>query len=270
MRASSVIGIAVASALAGFAPAQTVVTFDKGPEGWSINGFDEPTPTGGNPGARLHWDDFIDNFWVELRNDSNPAFIGDYTARGPVTLSVDVQVNYIRFFGTDVSRDLVLELRDYDNAGKYPWVSVWTVLGNLEGGMDWTTFSATIKDPNSEELPDGWGGTGDENEFGEPRLPANRSFRDVLESVDQIVFTTATPGYFYGFTNFNLSVDNVSVLPVGDCAADFDGDGFVTGIDYDLYVQAFEGGDMSADFDGDGFLTGIDFDLYVLAYEKGC
>lgn len=55
-----------------------------------------------------------------------------------------------------------------------------------------------------------------------------------------------------------------------DCAADFDGDGFVTGIDYDLFVTAFENGDMSADFDGDGFLTGIDFDRYVLAFEEGC
>lgn len=54
------------------------------------------------------------------------------------------------------------------------------------------------------------------------------------------------------------------------CAADFDGDGFVTGIDFDLYVAAFESGDLSSDFDGDGFITGIDFDLYVVAFEAGC
>lgn len=54
------------------------------------------------------------------------------------------------------------------------------------------------------------------------------------------------------------------------CLADFDCDGFVSGIDYDLYVSAFESGDISADFDGDGFITGIDFDLYVLAFEAGC
>ena len=54
------------------------------------------------------------------------------------------------------------------------------------------------------------------------------------------------------------------------CPADFDGDGFVTGIDYDLYVAAFEEGSSAADFDGDGFITGIDFDLYVAAFEKGC
>ena len=57
---------------------------------------------------------------------------------------------------------------------------------------------------------------------------------------------------------------------VAPCSADFDGDGFVTGLDYDLYVQAFESGETTADFDGDGFITGSDFDQYVVAYEAGC
>lgn len=54
------------------------------------------------------------------------------------------------------------------------------------------------------------------------------------------------------------------------CPADFDGDGFVSGVDFDLYVNAFESGDAAADFDGDGFVSGIDFDLFVAAFEKGC
>lgn len=54
------------------------------------------------------------------------------------------------------------------------------------------------------------------------------------------------------------------------CAADFDADGFVSGVDFDLYVQAFEAGDFAADFDGDGFLTGVDFDMYVQAFDGGC
>lgn len=55
-----------------------------------------------------------------------------------------------------------------------------------------------------------------------------------------------------------------------DCPADFDNDGFVTGVDYDTFVAAFEAGLASADFDGDGFITGVDFDSYVAAYEAGC
>jgi hypothetical protein len=54
------------------------------------------------------------------------------------------------------------------------------------------------------------------------------------------------------------------------CLADFDSDGFVTGADFDLYVQSFEAGDITSDFDGDGFVTGLDFDAYVVAYEAGC
>lgn len=54
------------------------------------------------------------------------------------------------------------------------------------------------------------------------------------------------------------------------CPADFDGDNFVTGADYDRFVRAFEAGYISADFDHDGFVTGVDFDAYVQAFEGGC
>ncbi len=54
------------------------------------------------------------------------------------------------------------------------------------------------------------------------------------------------------------------------CPADFNGDGFVTGDDFDAFVIEFEAGNISADFDADGFVTGDDFDAYVLAFEVGC
>mgnify|MGYP001380004009 CR=1 FL=1 len=54
------------------------------------------------------------------------------------------------------------------------------------------------------------------------------------------------------------------------CPSDFNGDGFVTGDDFDAYVAAFELGDIAADFDHDGFVTGDDFDAYVAAFEAGC
>ena len=60
------------------------------------------------------------------------------------------------------------------------------------------------------------------------------------------------------------------VFTIDFCTADFDGDGFVSGIDFDLYVAAFEAGESTSDFDGDGFTTGIDFDMYVQAFEAGC
>lgn len=57
---------------------------------------------------------------------------------------------------------------------------------------------------------------------------------------------------------------------VTGCPADFDGDGFVSGVDFDLFVQAFEAGDAEADFNGDGFVSGVDFDEYVVSFETSC
>ena len=63
---------------------------------------------------------------------------------------------------------------------------------------------------------------------------------------------------------FQLLGDGIS------CPADFDGDGFLTGVDFDEFIIAFEAGEMTSDFDRDGFVTGSDFDAYVVAFEQGC
>ncbi len=69
-----------------------------------------------------------------------------------------------------------------------------------------------------------------------------------------------------------LDSDNNEILNTCEdrCPSDFNGDGFVTGDDFDLYVVAFEAGSIGADIDRDGFVTGDDFDAYVLAFETGC
>jgi hypothetical protein len=54
------------------------------------------------------------------------------------------------------------------------------------------------------------------------------------------------------------------------CAADFNHDGFVDGIDYDQFNNAFESGDLSADYNGDGFVDGIDYDMFNNDFESGC
>lgn len=59
-------------------------------------------------------------------------------------------------------------------------------------------------------------------------------------------------------------------IPPVLCPSDYDGDGFVTGEDFDDYVAAFEAGDILADFDHDTFVTGEDFDAFVVAFESGC
>jgi hypothetical protein len=197
-------------------PNAAQVGFENGAEGWSLNGWDTVTPTGGNPDARLHWDNFVDTFGMSARTDSHAAFVGDYTAKGPVQLSIDFQVEFIQFFGTPVSRDLVVILFDDDSFGGAPPAAVWTQIGTLDGnGMDWTTFRASVTDVMSDELPAGWNGAGDEDPVTfEPILPAGRTWTNVLQGIDRIEFTTFVPGWFFGFTFFNLSIDNVSIAPV--------------------------------------------------------
>jgi hypothetical protein len=214
--------VAGPTALAG------TTTFDNGTEGWGVffaneNGLgDFVQPNGGNPGAHLQWV-MIETFGATLRNETNPDTIGDYSRFGaPVTLGVDIKVGSITFFGAEVERDIVVELVDYNPPGSdYPYVSVWYDLGeiSLARTSDWTRFEITV-DPSATALPPGWGGTGaDHPTTYEPVLPPDRTFASVLASVDEVRFTTFKPGYFYGFTNFDLHFDNVTVTPVPEPAS---------------------------------------------------
>jgi hypothetical protein len=212
-----ILGACLAAGLAAPALADTTTTFDNGLEGWSISGRTDINPTGGNPGANLHGV-LIDVFGADIRNNTNDAFLGDLSRYGTFELSIDIQVNSINFFGQEVSRDLVVELRDYTNSNGYPWTSVYYNLGILqaasEGQDGWMTYSVIIEDPSAAGLPAGWGGYGDETPLGDPILPADRTFASVLASVDEISFTTFVPGFFFGFTNFDIQVDNIAIRTV--------------------------------------------------------
>lgn len=202
---------------AGVASAQTTtVDFSNGAEGWSgptgIGGATTVETTGGNDGAYMRTE--FNDFGVTFRNDSNAAFLGDYTSAQSVTISIDVQVEYLNFFGQDVSRPWLVQLADVDGATDgYPYNSVWFLFDNISQANNpgWTTYSVTF-DPNSTALPDGWGGYGaeDPNTF-EPTLPAGVTFADVLAGVDEIQFTTLQPGFFFSFTDHTIGIDNISI-----------------------------------------------------------
>lgn len=86
------------------------------------------------------------------------------------------------------------------------------------------------------------------------------------------ILNTDGPSRIYCSTvsNDGLITDPSKVVLINPCAADFNHDGFVTGHDFDAYVNAFETGDPASDFDQDGFVNGADFDQFVYAYEEGC
>lgn len=187
------------------AAGQDMITgFESGLEGWSVSGRETTGP--GNPGTGLDVL-LIDVFGAEIRNDT---LAGDFRNRGILDFTVDIQIDSIDFFGQFVSRDLVIELRSFDVDGSGQFASIFAPIGVLNGtGMGWTTFSASLNTA-STDLPAGWFGAGAEDPVTfEPILPAGIGVQDVLANVDQVNFTTFVPGFFFGFTNFDMSVDNV-------------------------------------------------------------
>src|SRR5688572_28323174 len=149
-----------ASLLAVGAPSASadVTTFDNGTEGWSVSGRDNISQTGGNPGANMDVE-VLDVFGISIRNDSNGAFLGDFSRFGSQgELSVDVKINSVWMFDLDgnpfeVPRNLVVELVDYhdDPENPYPYTSVWFNFGEIGADLPgWRNFSITV-DPNATE-----------------------------------------------------------------------------------------------------------------------
>ena len=195
----------------------TSVGFDGGnDEGFIGNAFFEST--GGNPGGKARH--LVVNFFTSLRTGGigeplNPAFVGDYSASGPVTFSLDVRVDVLTSTtGLPIQRPLGIALIDRDIQGPSGPSGVFFTLGVLSSSVqsNWTTLAVTIDDPTSTTLPPGWVGFGDEdpNTF-EPILPAGASFATVLAGVDSFEITGAVPGFFFGFANFDVRIDNVAV-----------------------------------------------------------
>lgn len=249
-----------------------VVTFDNGPEGWSVNGAATIVPNGGNPGAHLRHVQ-TDTFGISVRTQTNPHFVTDFTQTGPVRISIDFKVNSITFFGSEVPRNIVLELIDFDVDGPYPYNSVWFDAGILPApGTGWVTYEFIIDDVHSTELPEGWGGTGDEDPVTfEPILAPGRTWTDMLQSIDQVQFTTFVPGFFYGFTNYDIEVDNISITPLTpNCPADVTGDGEVNLADLNLVLANFGQTTGDGDTNGDGVVDLADLNAVLAAFGSNC
>ncbi len=270
--AASIVAIAASAAIAE----TVVVTFDAGTEGWSgpqgPGGSTVIESSGGNPGANLRT--VFNNFGISFVNSASPAFTGDFTTAREITLSIDLKVQQIGFFGQAVSRPWLVELRDFDGAtGGYPWNSVWFLFTPISAAThgSWSTLSVTF-DPRSESLPPGWGGTGAEDPVTfEPTLPPGVTFAKVLAGVDAIAFTTLQPGMFFGFTDFDLRLDNISITRLVGSPADLDGDGAVNGADLAVLLAAWgpcpPKGSCPADLDGSGAVDGGDLAALLSAWK---
>lgn len=221
MPARSIASLLLAAFAAFAVPAiaqETVIPFDEGWEGWSgptgIGGSTVIEPEGGNPGANART--IFNDFGITFRTESNAAFLNDFTAHDQVTISIDVRVEDISMFGSPVPRDLIVDFRSAALAqGGFPWSSVWFTMTTMETGDDWATYEVTF-DPNSLELPDGWGGYGAEDPVTfEPILPPDLTFADIMANTDQLAFTTLVPGFFFAFTDYDVRIDNIRVVRGG-------------------------------------------------------
>ena len=213
--------ILAGATLCAFAPsahaaACAAVTFREGaPRGFTGNSYFQPT--GGNPGGTAHF--LIENFGIELRTGalgepSNPRFLGDYSGFARITFGFDVKVSALVFGGNQVSREIGVALIDRDIQGPDGASGVWFLLDyiSLATHGDWTRLAVTIDDPTQPDLPPGWIGFGDyDPDTFEPRLPEGATFATVLAGVDEFRINTYQPGWFYGFTDFNVRVDNILV-----------------------------------------------------------
>jgi hypothetical protein len=285
-----VAGVALTTAQA---QVPTVVTFDNGTEGWMPGGdCGTAFPTGGVPGAR--WNiasvicgsstDYILQGYFILSNNSNSAFLGDYSAKGPVRLSVDVDVTDFTYFWfnspVEEYRQVVFEFIDHDiqytdpNTGySWPWASVIYPAGYLPNrDAGWKHFNVDIANPGSTTLPAGWtgfGGPEDPNTY-MPQLPPGVTFGDVLAGVDELQIHAIEPGYFYDFGFiYDLDFDNIAItaLPQGCNGQEptvwVGDDGIVRGGEYDGQVYAgalvgTQGDDIILGTDGDDSINGRD------------
>jgi hypothetical protein len=212
----AVVLLSVVSAVASAAaPKTTTVTFSNGTEGWAGVGDGQggswiDSTSGKNSSYHSQ---IYETFGLNWVNKTNQAFVANYGAARSITLGIDLKANSVTYDGIPVSRHLVVELRDHHNPyGNMPYTSVWYDLGEFSADKPgWQHMSVTIPDTTSTKLPHGWGGYGD----GGVALPPGRTFADVLSQIDEVAFTTFVPGYAYGYTTFDVEVDNISIKAFG-------------------------------------------------------
>lgn len=87
------------------------------------------------------------------------------------------------------------------------------------------------------------------------------------EDATKIRFVAQDQG---GGSVVEAAVDDVKVV-VAACPrdpADINGDGFVNGLDYDLFAEWFESGGRRADFNLDGFVNALDYDAFAEEFEN--
>ncbi|MCC6952380.1 MAG: hypothetical protein IT433_13165 [Phycisphaerales bacterium] len=276
--AVSVASVALALSFAGAAAAQPLLFEDfEQPgdyQGWTVNGQEMIFP-GGPGGGTFMGVPYLDFWGITLANDSAPELLRDLTRHDGdrVHISVEMRVSRLdNFFGEPMDPShwpLVLRLIDEgDPSDPADDVSVYFVGEGCPRQEDgWRARRFTIPTFSQARLPTGWRGTGDEDPTTfEPRLPLDRTYLSVIQSVDRIECTTLQPGYFYVSSFWEAGFDNVVAWEPG-CDGDFNGDGNIDQDDVAYIINVIAGGDnpnnRDPDFNDDGNTDQGDVDALV-------
>lgn len=230
MRHMNTLSVLVAASIAAGAGAGNILVsedFETGTGGWQFQGNELLFP-GGNPGNYLGIP-LIDSFGITFgTSDASSPLIGDLTGYAGLEISFDMRTFQFRNFAGEpidpASRPLVLQFIDRGDPDDFlDDVSVYIVGQHIPYEKDgWSRITFSVPTTTGDLLPDGWGGTGDEDpDTFEPILPSNRTFESVMANVDEVMISTFVPGFFYGFTFWEIGVDNLLVreIPAPGAAA---------------------------------------------------
>lgn len=272
-----------AAATACLALPASTTRFDDGAEGWEgpqgIGGIgtfiDEKE---GNPVPGFHT--VFNDFGITFRNSTNENFVQDLTQVVGFSFGVDTKVNDISFFGTPAPRPWLVEFRDFDaGPSGNQFASVWFKFADISAAThgEWTRFTVNVFTEDYGSLPEGWRGAGAEDPVTfEPMLPEGITFADVIAGYDEIAITTLEPGFFFGFTDHDVVVDNITLATdtqiagcnPADIAEPF---GVLDLADVQCFIEGFLTENPISDIGGpDGVFDLVDLAVFVDLFVNGC
>lgn len=211
---------------------------------------------------------FMLSVWVD--SDLNPSLYHDGTLRAKVRI-MNEGVSAGVFLRSDIdwfaycfvmsSALDTVRLEAYPREGPSVLLGETPVPGGIEVGAAYRLAASTIGPWVSLKF---WR-DGD----AEPQEPQLR-FRDDRLPSGILGLYSYVSAHAAGPTRIDTRFDDVTFTAQTPCLADYNGDGFLDGFDYDDFCTSFETGSGPADFNNDGFVDGFDYDDFVQAFEQGC
>jgi hypothetical protein len=272
-----------AAATACLALPASTTRFDDGAEGWEgpqgIGGvgtfIDEKE---GDPVPGFHT--VFNDFGITFRNSTNENFVQDLTQVVGFSFSIDTKVNDISFFGTPAPRPWLVEFRDFDaGPSGNQFASVWYKFADISAAThgEWTRFSVDVLEKDYGSLPAGWRGAGAEDPVTfEPMLPEGITFADVIAGYDELAITTLEPGFFFGFTDHDVVVDNITLATDTQIAGCNPSDivqpfGVLDLSDIQCFIEGFLSEDPISDFAAPfGVFDLADLASFINSFVNGC